>query len=166
MTETLLMLPLFLAAMFLVIELAQLGVALMTANYAASSIARKAANEQTLTALAAVTPAPAIKTAYSQKASDLMVAGMSLDDVAGCIMKDDPDVPTAELEVVVRTKIPAWPFFADLVHGALKSQYDPVTLVCPDTPGTFGPFNFSANAPYAFYVSGRARVRLNYVPTS
>jgi hypothetical protein len=148
--------------MFMVLQLAELGVALLMANYAASSIARKAANEKSFGTAPVVDLSP-----YQAKAENLMVAGMTLDGLPiGCVRRDDPAVPTATLAVAVRTKVQAWPFFSTMMNGAVKSQYDPQGLLCPDLvdSNAFGPFNFSAKAPYYFYVTGRASVRLNYVP--
>ena len=135
------------------------------ANYAASSVARKAANDVSMTAAGAGTPVNLI--VYRQKVGNLLVAGMELDPegLRGCIDRD-PAAPTAELSVAVRTKLQAWPFFGDILHTAFQSTYDAPPLLCPDlaTTGSFGPFNFSAQAPYYWYVTGRARVRLNYAP--
>ncbi len=153
------MLPFFLIFVFGLLQMGELGVATVVTNYAASSVARKAANEETFRASASATPAPVIRN-YMQKVQNLMVVGMSVDDLFGCVMKD-PNDPTAELGVTVRAKIQAWPFFSNIIDGALKGQYAPQALSCSDA----GSFNFSAGpAPYYFYVTGKAKVRLNYVP--
>lgn len=167
LVETVLLLPVYLFFALGLLQLAQLGVALLVSSYAASTVARKAANEEALST--AATGVPVNLSAYDQKVNDLMVSGMQMDSpvgLIGCINRTDPTMPTAELQVAVRTKLQAWPFFADILHGAWSTQYAAQALVCatPANPGGFGPFNFSASAPYYFYVTGQAKVRLNYTP--
>ena len=164
-TEAMLLLPLYLFFALAVLQIGQLGAAILMANYAASSIARKAANEQTFSAGASSRNL----SMYQQKAKDLMIAGMQFDGTSGiqaCTDKDDPQTPTEELTVAVRTKLPAWPFFGDVLHGILKDRYsEDGTLVCPDLTSakSAGPFNFSGSAPYYFFVTGKAKIRLNYI---
>jgi hypothetical protein len=167
-TESILVLPLFLVLVVGGLQLAQLGMAIVISNYAASSIARKAVSEQSFSA----TATGAVNLAnYDQKAKSLMTAGMQVDDphgLVGCVIQQPGNTsPTAELHVAVRTKLSAWPVFAQLLHTVWLGTYDAQPLAClqqPSNPGGFGPFNFSAQAPYYFYVTGEARVQTNYVP--
>jgi len=163
-SEALIALPIFFALAFAALQLAQLGVAVVIANYGASSIARKAAAEENGTFQSG---SPNLS-AYEQKARDLMVAGMLFQDLEGCV-QTDTITPTAELTVRLRTKVYAFPFFGNLVSGAFGPQHaDEGKGTCPssgsalDSPTAVGPFNFSASAPYYFYVNGKAEVRLNY----
>jgi hypothetical protein len=155
--------PLFLFFMFMVLQLAELGVALLMTNYAASSVARTAANATSAGGAAVIDLGP-----YQGKLENLMTAGMTLTDKRACVVRDDPTVPTATLAVAVRAQVQAWPFFSNILSGVWNGQYAPQPLLCPSLVDTqsFGPFNFSAQAPYYFYVTGRAAVRLNYVPAS
>ncbi len=139
--------------------------ALLMANYAAaSSIARKAANDETFTA--SVTIGEGFERLQFRKPKALMVAGMELDSPRAAFKpastSDDPQVPTRNLTVAVRAKIQAWPFFADLVHGVVHDNFDAHSYTCTDIANS-GFFNFSGQAPYYFFVTGKAKVRLNYV---
>ena len=166
MTETVILLPLFFFMVFALLQLSHLGFAVVMANYAASSIARQAASERDFSAAVRGSPV-AIIAAYGQKAKDLMVAGMQLDGnsgLIGCIEQSDPTVPTGELVVLVRARLPAWPFVGILLNGALGSQYDAQPLSCGNLTNAqgFGPFNYSPDPPQTFFVTGSGKVRLNY----
>jgi len=155
------MIPFFFFFAFGLLQASQLGVALVMTNYAASSIARKAATDPTVPTTTKNVPLPLAT--YNPSANNLMVAGMQYDTMQGCVTQTDPSVPTGALVVAVRSKIPAWPFFGELIHGALKDTYDQQGISCTGTLGGFGPFNFSAQAPYYFYVTGVAKAGLNYI---
>jgi hypothetical protein len=160
LTESLLMMPLFFVIVFGLLQVCQLGLAVMMVNYTSASIARKAASENSFPSTSRSLAVPAnIMSLYQPKANGLMVAGMQLEGLQGCI---DSSAPTADLSVAVRAKIEAWPFFADVLHAALQSQYDPPPLGCGGTG--YLPFGFSPGpAPYFFYVTGKSSARLNYV---
>ena len=161
LAEAVLLAPLFFFFALGLLQACQLGVALVMANYAASSVVRKAAAD-------GITGAGIVSmTAYNQKAQNLMVAGMQFLDVQGCVQAD-PGMPTASLAVQVRATVSAWPFFSNLIHGALQSNYAGAGTSCGVQGPTFadtqaiGPFNFSANAPYYFTIRAVAKTRLNY----
>ncbi|HVO33732.1 MAG TPA: TadE family protein [Elusimicrobiota bacterium] len=172
-TETILVLPLFLALAFAGLQLAQLGVGIVMADYAASSVARKAAAEEKIptrlfNTIQDLTPL------YGQKATDLMVAGMKFQDAAGCVSPDVPGEPSVSLTVRVRATVSAFPILGDLLHGAWHANYtgpigSAVSGACPGGSGMdgapgLGPINFSASPPYYFTVNGKATVRMNYQP--
>jgi Flp pilus assembly protein TadG len=161
--ESVLLMPLFFLFVFGLMQIAQLGIATIVANYAASSVARKAASEQNFPTATLGVPI-SLDTKYIQKANAMMVAGMQMDGGLTACIDSDPGVPTANLLVTLRTKLRAWPFFGDVIHTALKSTYDVQGGGCGTAanPGGFGPFNFSGQAPYFFFVTGSAKVRLNY----
>ena len=98
LTESFLMLPLFLAIAIAALQIAQLGLATVMTHYAASSIARQAASSQSYSSLPQ--GGGHINLAYySQKALNMMVGGIQLDNVSGltgCVSSSDPRVPTGE----------------------------------------------------------------------
>jgi len=166
MTETVILIPLFFFIVFGVLQLAQLGMAVVMVNYAASSIAREAASEKDFSNAARGVPATAVDS-YGQKAGKLMVAGMQLDGssgILGCIEQSDVTVPTGELVVLVRARLQAWPFVGYALNGIFGSQYDAQPLSCTDLTNSkgFGPFNYSPDSPQTFFVTGTGKVRLNY----
>lgn len=164
MLETLFMMPLFLIVAFGALQVAELGMALMLANYAASSVATKGVQDPALNT-PSLGPPPAIA-AYGPKVDSLMVGQLQRDALVACIQKDPNGAPTADLLVAVRAKLPAWPMMGNVLSGAFGSQsYDAQPLTCPglDNTSGFGPFNFSSQAPYYFYVTGWAKARLNYI---
>jgi Flp pilus assembly protein TadG len=79
MTETLILLPFYLALVFAVIQVGQLGTALIVTNYTASKIARKAA-AQGFGGGGSVTLG-----AYQADLSAAMMAGMKPGSLAGCV---------------------------------------------------------------------------------
>jgi Flp pilus assembly protein TadG len=151
-TEAIVVLPLFLAIVFLLLQLGQLGMALIMANYAASSIARKAVAENNLSA-----------GNYQQVAQQLMVAGMQYDSLVGCPDADQNQL-TGNFVVLVRAKVVAWPFVGYVMNAAFKANYTPQALSCSDLTNQrgFGPFNYLPTLPQTFYVTGTGKVRLNY----
>jgi Flp pilus assembly protein TadG len=156
LTETLLLMPLFLLFVFGLLQVCQLGIAILMVNYAASSIARKAASENNFAPPANVS---SIMSNYQQKSSGLMVAGMQPLITGGLLGCVESSPPTANLFVAVRTKISAWPFFAQTVDKALRSPGAPAALSCSGN----NTVDFSnESGAYYFYVTGQAKVRLNY----
>ena len=165
MTETVILLPLFFFIVFGLLQLAQLGLAVVIVNYTASSIARKAASERDFSTVAQGQPAGSV-TAYSQKAINMMVAGMQLDTTSGlmgCFEQSDLSVPTGELVVLVRAQLQLFPFVSYFLTGVFHDQYAVQPLSCTDLTNQsgFGPFNYSPQPPI-FYVTGTGKVRLNY----
>ena len=161
LTESVLLLPLFLVLALGMLQLGQLGIAVVVTHYAASSVARKAVSDNTFSSGPIGVPLNLISI-YTPKAKALMSVGMQLVEMKAC-RDPDPSTPTADLTVLVRTKISAWPFFGDIVHASLGDSYDaPVLTTCQAQGNGF--FNLSpAPAPYYFYITGKAIVRLNYV---
>jgi len=166
MTETLILLPLFFFLVFGLLQLVQLGLAVVMVNYAASSIAREAASEKDFSTAARGAPATGVDS-YGLKASNLMVAGMRLDGssgLLGCVEQSDVTVPTGELVVLVRARLQAWPFIGYVLNGIFGNQYNAQPLSCTDLKNSqgFGPFNYSPSPPQTFFVTGTGKVRLNY----
>jgi len=162
LTESILLMPLFFLFFFGLLQVAQLGIAVVMTSYAASSIARIAAASGNVSA-ASSGPVSSISQ-YQSNAQKFMVAGASLKDLSACVQATPP---TATLTVRVRAKVDAYPFFAQVLSGALSNAYaDESGGTCPNlaNPNGFGPFNFSNNGAYYFYVSGIASTRLNYAP--
>jgi hypothetical protein len=157
------MLPLFFLLVFGLLQAAQAGIAIVVANYAASSVARRAANGQNPASLG--TGSNVALENYRSKINSFLVAGVGLDDFKGCMTRADPSVPTGELAVAVRTKLPAWPVIGQVLHKLLSSDYEAPALTCQniDSAAAFSNFNFSSDAPYTIYITGKAKVRLNYV---
>lgn len=161
MTESILLLPLFLLFVFGLLQIAQLGIAVVMTNYAASSIARTAAASNAIT-MASSGSVSSI-TQYNSNAEKFMVAGMNFAGVRACV---ETTPPTATLTVRVRARVNAYPFFAQVLSASLRDRYaDTGSGNCPDMDNatTFGPFNFTDIGSYYFFVNGIARTRLNYV---
>jgi hypothetical protein len=159
MTETVILLPLFLVIVFGLLQLGQLGIAVIMVNYAASSIAREAASKFDYAG------ATNGVMQLHQKMQDLMVAGMSTDSsfgLLGCTVADT-NTPTAELVVLVRAKVAAWPGLGYFLNGAFGDRYATQPLTCSDLTNAqgFGPFNYSTQPP-TYFVTGTGKVRLNY----
>jgi len=163
LTESILLLPVFLLFVIGVLQISQIGVAIVLSQYAASSVARKASSAQVLSSGSH----PDLNT-YEPKVKALMQVGMQYDGMQGCVANTNSgNDPTAELEVAVRSKIEAWPFFSTLMNQVVQTQYSTNVIDCTtmSNPGGIGPVNFSGQStPPYFYITGKAKVRLNYVP--
>ena len=165
MTETVILLPLYFVLVFGLLQLAHLGLAVVMANYAAASIARKAASEKDLSSVSRGQPAGNMA-GYIPQANNLLIAGMQLDSgggLIGCVEQSDPTVPTGELVVLVRAQFPPFPFVGYFLNGVFGSKYAAVSLSCSDLTNQsgFGQFNYSPQPP-TIYVTGSGKVRLNY----
>lgn len=163
MTESILLMPVFFLIVFGLLQLAQLGLAVVMTSYAASSIARIAAASTTISA---VNGATSSISQYQTNAQNIMLPrmGINFKDLKGCIQATPP---TATLTVRVRARVDAYPFFAQILSAALDDNYlDEPGGACDQqmvSPTGFGPFNFQGQtAPYYFYISGIARSRMNY----
>jgi hypothetical protein len=165
MTETVMLLPLFFVLVFGLLQLAHLGIAVVMANYAAGSIARKVASDRDLSAATRGQPVGNM-TPYVGQANDLMVAGMQLDSgggLMGCVEQADMSVPTGELVVLVRSQFSPFPFVGYFLNWTFGTRYATSLLSCTDLTNQsgFGPFNYSSSPPTIF-VTGTGKVRLNY----
>lgn len=157
MTETLVMLPIYLGIILGLIQIGQLGIALIVTNYSASKIARKAVAEQTFASSGGAVSMTSFKTDLENS----MVVGMSAGDVVGCVSQSNSVL--RELEVRASTKVDAIPFFGDLMHIGMQATYADSPLVgCNEPAKTIGPFNFSSRSPYYWTVHGVAKARMNY----
>lgn len=167
-TETIVVLPIFLMIALGVLQLAQLGVALAMANYAASSVARSVVSS----AASSSTNSSLNLSAYQTKADQLMVAGMQLDSMIGCVQNGlangTSTLPVSNVMVGLQAKVRAFPFFGNILHGALGNRYEPpgTPPSCQDVTQREGSVNifYSNSAPYYFYVLGTSQARMNYAP--
>jgi hypothetical protein len=165
MTESVILMPLFFVLVFGLLQLAHLGLAVVMANYAATSIARKAASEKDFSTTPRGMPAGNM-TGYTQQANNLFVAGMQLDStggIMGCVEQSDMSVPTEELVVLVRAQFSPFPFVGTFLNQIFGTQYATSLLSCTDLTNQsgFGPFNYVPQPP-TIYVTGSGKVRLNY----
>jgi len=162
MAESILMLPLYFLFVFAFLQVLELGLAAIVAHYAASSVARMAVQNENFSGTCFATIPEADVQA---KVESLMFGGfMKYAGVKAAIVKNPP---TADVSVVVRLEVAAFPFVNTAFHAALTDSVDGApTCVNNDVVpiNTFGPFNFSANPPYLFYVNGRSIARMNYQP--
>jgi hypothetical protein len=161
LTESVVLLPLFLMFVFALLQIAQLGVAVVMTNYAASSIARTAAESNAIGG--GSSGSVSAITQYQSNAEKFMVGGMNFAGVRACVSATPP---TATITVRVRARIDAYPFFAQVLASTLKDTYaDLGTGACPDMDSHtgFGPFNFTIQGGTYFFINGIARARLNYV---
>lgn len=136
-TETILLLPFFLALAFFGLQASQLGMGLVLANYGASKIAHQAVAQDT-------TDVGQFQ-AYLDR---VLVGSMRTESVTGTV--DRTDV-VATLKVDAKVGIPAFPFVGALLSG--KVATDPS-----------GIFYLSSSVPYTWTVNGAAQARMNYRP--
>ncbi len=139
--------PVYLLLVFGLLQMGQLAIALLIADYAASAIARQAVQDGST----------GTQGSYTERFEKLLTAGMknpTIDVVA------DPGL-LSNVTVHACAQIDALPFIGQIIGRPLASGL-----------GTGGPgncqnlrvFAFSNGAPYAFTVHGKATARMNYRP--
>ena len=138
MTETLVMFPVFLIGMLFVLQLGQIGVAVLVVNYGASSIAKKAVSIDGRMPNA------------EEKLNSLFVAGMKNPQVTQKETLASP--PLRELTVETRADVGTFPLIGKILSDVLGGNRP------------IGPMIFSTSPPYPITVVGQATVRANYSP--
>jgi hypothetical protein len=154
-TETILLLPFYLALVFGMLQAAYIGLALATTSYAAGSIARWAAKQNTMSF-----PEPAAL----DRLDKLLFAGMKAVAVKSAT-RSTGVLPI--LEVNACTKIDAFPLVGAFLNVPLNTKYDGGGNFCaPDNePTRMGPIYFVPKPTYHFVIQGTAQIRLNVQPT-
>lgn len=153
------MIPLFFLFVFGLLQGGQLGVAAIVMHYSASTIARKAAEEdKSATGVGS----------YSATLNKLMVGGMKADKLWACYVPgEDAGALTPTIVVNATAKISAFPLVGEFLKVAIGNAYAGTTLNGSCTaaePPSLGPFYFVATPPYSFVVRGKAMARMNYHP--
>ena len=153
MTETALLLPLYLLIVFSLLQMGQLATALVVTNYAASAIARQAVQEGSITN----------QGAYETRFGALITAGMKNEKVFP-VLDPATSAPLRNVHVHACAEISAFPFvgqfFGSILANGLGSGSSDR---CPDL-GTRA-FAFKNTPPVAsFVVHGTATARMNYQP--
>jgi hypothetical protein len=141
-TETIILAPLFFVLVFGCLQLAQLGVALIVANYGASSIARKV-----------VQAGGSSGSDYTSKFNDLLSAGMKKPTV---VISESPTGKLSDVSVDACAEIAAFPFVATLFGRPLGSVLGAGSV---DQCASLRRFAFNNGN---FVVHGEAKARMNY----
>jgi Flp pilus assembly protein TadG len=142
-TETIVLLPLFFLLVFGLLQLGQLGTALLVANYAASAMARQMVQDNSTTAN---------KTRFT----NMLTAGMKSANVEQDIQSTGV---FANVTVHACADIDAFPFVNQILGGVLSR-------VAPGGAGNckaLGTFGYTSSPP-RFTVHGQAEARMNYRP--
>jgi len=106
MTETILLLPLYLVLIFGLLQICQLGTALIMANYAASKVARNAVRDDVQGGTGPVN----LSGYQTPDYMDLMIVNMKPDKLEGCIQADGSSAGQLRSITVRATAIvPAFP---------------------------------------------------------
>lgn len=153
MTETLIWLPVIMAATFGLLQACQIGVALVMVNYGAGSIARRASRSPDSGNQAISGP---LRADYAK----LMVAGMKSPGLQGC---DYPSAnqATKDLMVIAQAEVDAFPFMGEWLRRTPLANAAPAG--CPSGPNlNVTPVSLTPNAPFRFIVRGTALARRNY----
>lgn len=137
-SETLVLLPIYLALILFVIQISQIGLAIILTNYGASKVVHQAVSENT------TDPAR-----YKSLLDSVMIAGMKTYSLTGHV--DDPNSHTRMLTVEVAAEIRAFPMVGELLHSMIGSS-----------PGSV--VRLSDQAPYMWIVKGVAQSRMNFAP--
>lgn len=169
-TETILLLPLYLLVTLGLLQIVQLGAALIMVNYGASSIAHKAVQADSSSVFGALAGAAsgqlspaggAFAQTYIPELNSLLIAGMNTPTLRACIQKDTPI--TATLMVWTGAHVNTFPFVGSFLHAIFGSKYaGSGETGCSDN-NELGPFYFSGDGTF-YVVRGKAQVRLNYQP--
>ncbi len=147
-TETILLFPFYMVLVFGLLQLGQLGVALLVANYAASSIARQAVEDNISGSVE-----------YTSKMEKLMTAGMRRPYAKATAEFSTP--PFAEVSADACAEVYAYPFIGQLLGKAItKGLASGNSSKCT----TLSTFAYSNSRPAYFVVHGKASARMNYKP--
>jgi hypothetical protein len=150
-TETLLLLPLYLALVFGMLQAAYIGLALATTSHAAGSIARRAAREDTVKSFP--------EDRYKDRLDAVLFAGMKPYAVKASV----PDHPTLPVVTVnACAEIMAFPLVGTFFNALFKDAYDGGGDICaPGNKKSMGPIYFVPKPAYHFVIEGSAEVRFN-----
>jgi len=150
-TETILTLPLYLAVVFGLLQVGQLATGLLVVNYAASTIAREAVQENALS----------IKSQYVTRFTNLLTVGMTYKDLQ--FAQDTSTPPLISIKVDACAQLGVFPLLGEIfLKPALGTKY--AGGVCGGPAPTLGPFSFNGSPPYRFTLHGTATARMNYQP--
>jgi hypothetical protein len=150
-SETVILMPLFLFLVLGLLQMGELGTALLIANYSASAVARQVVQDQV--------KMNSLQGSYLTRFKGLLSAGMR-DPVLTAEYTEDGVF--SEVTVRACAQITAFPFVGQFLTPALGSKYS--GFDCSPSERTIGPFSFSGTAPYKFGVRGIASMRMNYQP--
>ena len=145
------MLPLYLLLVFGLLQLGQLGTALLVTNYGAATIARQLVKDSWSGSGLASLSSP-----YSTKFNDLLMAGMKNGTLEARRTKDGPLSPLSTVEVHACVEVTAFPFVGHLVANRLANG---------TVQGCAANMLLSFNTGnYAFVLHSQAMARMNYQP--
>ncbi len=148
LTESVILMPVFLLALFTLIQVGHLGIGVAIVNYAASSVAHLAVQENTYN-----------QSSASSRFKSLLIAGLKLVEIQG---KVEPDDVTPNVKVTACASLQAYPFVGEFLDKALGSA----STGGDGCGGTkmFGPVSLQAPAPYHFIIRGQTMARMNLNP--
>jgi Flp pilus assembly protein TadG len=149
MMEAVILLPLFLPLAFAIFQVGHLAIGVAIVNYAASSVAREAVEQN----------------AYSQSQADmkfhrLLFAGLTSSEIKGN-QASDSDRVTANLTVTACAKLPAYPLVGPFLDKAIHAGSTPTENACTGVNKWIGPIGLQG-PPYQFIVQGQAVARMNF----
>ena len=151
MTETVLLLPIYLFIVFGLLQVSQLAVGALVANYAASAIAREAVRDGST----------GNQGSYTAKFQGLLAVGMKNPEVN---VEPDNRGLLSNVTVHACAQIDALPFVGQFLTFAVGQRYNGGGG-CGTGGVSMGAFYFNGAAPYAFRVHGKATARMNYKPS-
>jgi len=149
-TESVMMMPLFLIFVFALLQLGHLGIGIAIVNYAASSVARQAVAQN----------------AYNQgdaesKFNNILMAGFKSNEIKSTSVSD-PENVTTNLKVTACAELPAYPLVGHFLYQAITSGSGPSPDACSGATKWLGPVGLKGPAPYHFIIQGQAVARMNY----
>jgi hypothetical protein len=149
-TETVLLLPIYLLLVFGLLQSGQLAASLIVAEYAASAIARQAVQDGISSG----------GSAYEARFERLLLPGMKSPVIT---VEADNGGLLSNVTVYACARVDAFPFLGQLMTKALGQRYSGGGS-CDGSSSSVGPFYFNGAAPYFFRVKGQASARQNYRP--
>lgn len=167
-TEAAVVLPLFLLFVFGLLQMAQVGYALIMVNYSAWSIAHRASREEKNELFKAAAqvgrPSGELRGVYLPQMDKFLMAGLHGPNIRACVDKDGGT--TGDLTIWTSGSVTTLPLVQQTLYTIFKNQ--PNVLGVPplnncDDNNQFGLgiFYFGSHAE-TIMVRGKARVRLNY----
>jgi hypothetical protein len=142
---------LYLAVVFGLLQVGQLATGLLVVNYAASTIAREAVQEN----------ATSMKSQYETRFKHLLTVGMTYKDLL--LTPDSSTPPLTSIRVDACAELGVFPLLGEIfLEPALGTKY--TGGACGATARSMGPFSFNGTPPYRFTLHGTASARMNYQP--
>lgn len=154
LTESVMLMPIFLAVVFALLQVGHLGVGVAVVYYATSSVGKLAVQNN---------DAKLSNGDYQAQFARMMVGGLTPVGLPAAELEPGEDALTPTITVTACAKLPAYPLVGETLKTAMSGALDP-GATCTDGPHAFGPVHLAGNGPYFFVIRGQTTVRLNYQP--